>query len=561
MSRALLLSCLMAGSFVASGQSESIGDLIAKMQETFTKVETATFTYEHEIKLLEYSTAQYFYKQTDKKGVTSSYQNEFNLADIDPYAVREETQKDIIYVILTAKNKQKLFKTVKNGKTEPYDNEVKIHAKHVDHARVILDLVKKAIPIGEKITTTKLKLDGYDNMAAWLVDHVIKVSDGVKTVEQTLQNQPFPGSFKLLQIESDGKTSEQKEYLFNVSDINLNTIVFKVSGNSFGLEFSMLDRLKSVVLMKDGVRKPFVDEVLIYTNGVDEARDIRTLLTMMSPLAQAKVKADLPDAKTADDALEKLAGFVKDVAIGPTTYSQSITPKCITTYLLTEQSATKTEKDSYTFNWMDVNPNLAKLEVSGDKMTMSLPMVDKKKLANHFVDDKVAAFEAEVSIYVENIEVGRRVRALADRAINYCKAGYKPPFPPNTAGVVAWLKENVGEVNVETTTVKQVFESVEEGNINKIKCTIIEIKTSASTEEVFEFNLSDINPNSVDYQVSGKWLRVKFETNFKNKIIKAYKAGKIQPYVYSLELAVKDTEAARGMILALKKCAEDLKGK
>jgi hypothetical protein len=80
-------------------------------------------------------------------------------------------------------------------------------------------------------------------------------------------------------------------------------------------------------------------------------------------------------------------------------------------------------------------------------------------------------------------------------------------------------------------------------------------------EEIFEFNLSDIDPRSVDFEAKGKWLTVKFDTNFKNKIIKAYKAGKIQPYANSMEIAMKDVETARGFIAALKKCEESLKGK
>jgi len=561
MYRLNLLIFLIALVSMTRGYSQSLNDLVGEMQASFTKVETASFTYEHEIKVLEYSTLQYDYKQIDLKGVSSSYQNQFNLADVDPYAVRQETVKDIILVVLTARNKQKLFKMVKNGKTEPFDDEVKIHAKNVDHARLILDLVKKAIPPAEKMMTTKLKLEGYDNMIKWLEEHVGKVSDGVKSVEQSLQRQTFPGSFKLQQIESDGKSSKQEEYTFNANDINLNSLVFKVSGNSFGLEISMLDRLKSVSLVRDGVKKPFVDDLIIYTNGVDEARDIRTVLTMIAPLVQAKVKADLPEPKNADEALEKLATFVKDVTIGANTYSQTITPKCVTTFSVTQQSASSTEKNTYTFNWMDVNPNLSKLAVSGEKMTMDLPMMDKKKLVNHYKDEKVVAFENDASIYVENMEVGRRLRVLVDKAINYCKTSYKPPFPSDTEGIVNWMKNTIGEVTVDQTTVKQVLEPAEAGNVNKIKFTNIEIKSSSSVEEIYEFNLSDINPMSVDYQPSGKWLRVKFETNFKNKIIKAYKAGKIMPYVYALEIAVKDTEEARSLILALKKCAEDLKGK
>ena len=51
------------------------------------------------------------------------------------------------------------------------------------------------------------------------------------------------------------------------------------------------------------------------------------------------------------------------------------------------------------------------------------------------------------------------------------------------------------------------------------------------------------------------------ETNFKSKIIKAYKEGKIQPYAYSLSIPMKDIETARGFIAAVKKCAAEYKSK
>ncbi|MBL7850004.1 MAG: hypothetical protein JNN04_03820 [Cyclobacteriaceae bacterium] len=541
--------------------AQDLGELAGKLQATLSKVETASATYEQEVKLVEFSTLNYSFKETDKKGVTNTYSTDFNLADIDPYAVREETQKDIIYVVLAAKNKQKVFKTVKNGKTEPYDNELRIHSQNIDQAREVSEMIKKALPSAEKISASKLKVEGYDNMRKWLEEHVGKVSDGTRTYDQTLKEQEHPASFLLLQIESDGKTSHQEEFLFNVADINPNSLFFKVSGNTFGLEFGVMDRLKSIGARRDGQPRPFEDKVLIYTNNADEARDLRTIISMMVPLAQAKVKASLPSVTNANEAIAKLVELVKDVRIGTTTYSQSLTDKCLTTLTITQQTASSASKNTYTFNWMDVNPNLAHLQVSGEKMTMELPIMEKHKLVNHSKDDKAVGYEADASFYVEGMEAGRRVRFLVDKAIGYCKANYKETFPSDTPGMVKWMMSTVGEVSIEQNTIKQALEPVEEGNIDKVKYSRVEIKGTSSTQEVFEFNLSDINPASVNFEVSGKFLTVKFETNFKNKIIKAYKAGKIAPYVYQLEFAMADTESARGMISALKKCAENLKGK
>ena len=49
------------------------------------------------------------FDEIDQKGNRVAYAYEFNLADIDPYAVREQTQKDAIYSVLAVRNKQKLI--------------------------------------------------------------------------------------------------------------------------------------------------------------------------------------------------------------------------------------------------------------------------------------------------------------------------------------------------------------------------------------------------------------------------------------------------------------------
>jgi hypothetical protein len=546
---------------LALGQATELKTLVDQLQGTFTKVESATKSYEQTIKLVEYSTLNYTYNQTDQKGTKTTFSSDFNLADLDIYAVRQETQKDVIFVVLAARNKQKLIKTTKDGQTQPYDDELRIHAKDVDHARTVLDIIKKSIPLGEKITAGKLKLTTYDAMRQWLEANVKEVGSGNKSIKQTIKEQKYPGSFQLIQIESDGKSAKQSEFIFNLADINLNTLAFKISGNSFSLQFAMLEKLKSVSAKRDGAVKPFVDDLELFTNGVDEARDIKTVLTLMAPLAQAKVKADNPVLKNKDQALGALAPLVKEVKINDKTYAQTVLPKCITTLSITEQSAKATVKDTYEFNWMDVNPNTFRLQVSGEKMQLSLPMLDKRKVIGHTKDDKLAGYEDDVAIYVEDIEVGRRLRASVEKAIEFCKSDYKDPFPATTAGMVDWMKKNVAEVTIDQVTHKQTLEAAEEGNLNKMKLTVAEIKSSSSVEEVFEFNLNDINPNSVEFDISGKWLYVKFDTNFKNKIIKAYKAGKIQPYTASLQIAFKDIETARGMIAALKKSSESLKGK
>lgn len=560
MKQNFLLVFLLLAKLAAAQQSE-LSALIDKLQASCSKVETANKTYEQEIKLLEYSSIRYSFTEIDQKGNRTSYSYDLNFADLDAYAVREVTQKDIILVVLAVKNKQKLVKGSKNGEALAYDNELSIHARNVDHAREILDIIKKCIPLGEKITNGKLKLSGYEEMAAWLTAHVKDASVGVKSITQNIRPDNFVGSFVLTQVESDGKTSKQTEYSFNLADINLNTINFKVSGNRFGVGFDMMQKLKSIRVFENGKSKSFTDDLLIYTSSVDEARDIKTVLNMAVPLAEAKVKSNLPILKNEQEGLANLATWIKDVKINDKAFTQTINTNCLASLVITEQTASSATKNSFDFNWMDINPNLVQIKTSGERMTLEMTALEKKKLLVNSKNGKFEGYDSDVSIYVENFEIGRRLRHAVGKVIEGCKSNYKEPFANTPNSMLEWLKTNVGEVTVEQASKKQTWEAAEEGNDNKVKLTNIEIKSSSSVQEVYEFNLADINPMSVTYEIKGKWLYVTFETNFKNKIIKAYKDGKIQPYVYSLDIAMKDIESARSAIAALKKLAENFKGK
>lgn len=558
-----LLILLVASmlSFTAGAQADEFNGTIQKLQGTLSRVNTGSKTYDQEIKPLQYGAVRYGVEETDAKGAKISYAYEFNLADVDPYAVRQETQKDVILVSMTVRNKQKLVKVYKNNEVQSYDEQVQIRAKDVDNAREIVDLLKKSIPPAEKMMAGKLKLSGYEEMVNWLVNNVKNVELGTKSYKQTISKGDYVGSLKFTQIETDAKGATEGQFSFNLADINLNSVTFKISGNKFAVDFETVQKLKTISATKAGKTVPFVYGIAINTNNVDEARDIKTVLGLVVPLAIEKVKGDNPKANTTDEASAAIKAMVKDVKTSDKVLTQSIESKCITTITQTNQTSNSTEKNVYTFNWMDINPNILQIQASGDKMFVEATALDKKAVIMHFKNDKFDGYENEVKLYTENMEIARRLKFTADKAIEKCKTAYKDPFAPNANDAFKWLKDNIGEVALEEASIKQTFEAATTDSNNKVKYTRISVKGNTSAEEVFEFNFADINPATVEVQVKGKWLYVKFETNFKAKIINAYKDGKIQPYATGVEFAVKDVETARGVIAALKKCIDNFKAK
>jgi hypothetical protein len=558
----LLLLCLVGCQFAAFGQDADLKSVVAQLQSKMSTVASGSKTYEQKIESPAPAVIKYSYDEVDSKGVKTPYACEFNLSDLDSYAIRQETQKDLIFVALTIKNKQRLAKFYKNNEPTNYDETIRIHAKDVDNARAMMEILKKGIAPAEKYMAGKFKLTNYNDMVTWLTSNLKNVTLGTKSITQSIAKGDFVGSLKYHVVESDGKSGSDEMLTFNLADLNPNTISYKISGNRFALNIEASQNLKSISYIKDGQNKPFIDDFEIATNNVDEARDIKTILTMAIPKVVDLVKNDMPKLSSDKDALNALAGTIKDIKSSSKAIAQSADAKCITTITQTEQTSSATVKNTFTFNWMDINPNNYQIEVSGDKMYIDATAIDKKKLISNFKNDKLDGYDPEVRIFAENIEVARRMKFIIDKTIEKCKATYKEPFPTNNAAtMVKWLNSKIGEVVVDGVSDKQTFEQVEANDPNKIKFTSTQVKSNSSVEEVNEFNLSDINPMTVDFDVKGKWVYVGFETNFKNKIIKYYKAGKIQPYVYQLDIAVSDIETARNMISAMKRSIDLLKAK
>jgi hypothetical protein len=556
----IILFCYAITNSIAVAQTAELNSLTTKLQETVTTVKTGSKTYEAKLEGLQPGVLKYSYDEVDSKGNRTAFVYEFNLADIDPYAVRENTQKDLISSVLAVRNKQKLVKVYKNNEVQSYDDQVAIYANSIEGARVVSDHVKKAIPHAEKVAASRLKITGYDPMISWLSSNVKNVSLGTKSISQKIAKGDKPGVLVLTRTETDSKGGVEEVYTFNLADINVNSINFKVTGNKFSINMETLQKAKYVGVRKEGETKPYVDDISINTNNVDEGRDLKTVFTLLVPQAQEKVKADMPAASTDKDALAKVKSLTTEVTIGSKAYAQTLDAQCFCTFTQVERDSKSTEANVYKFNWMDLNPNGSNVDVSGEKVYLDLQMNNKDKLVSHIKNDKPDGYENEVRIYLPDVETARRIKFVADKAIEKCKATYKDPFPTDTKGIVTWLRSNIKDITLGEVTVKQKLELVEEGNNNKLKYTRVELNAKGSgAEEVYEFNLADLNPMSVQADVKTKWLYVNVEADFKNKIIKYYKDGKIQPYTAKIDFAVNDTELSRAIGNALKKAIKGLK--
>jgi hypothetical protein len=555
----LTAAALVLFSQVCLAQDADLKKINSDLKGKVTEVQTAKIKYQQQLSFPEPYVINYEFTETDDKGKSVKYMYQFNLADLDPYAVMEVTQKDRMVVKSTVRNSQKLIKVTKDGAVQPYTSSVEIVSKDVDNARAIKDMVRSGIPLAEKMVESKLKLPTYEAQVDWLVKNVKEVELGDKIYKQALTKGKYAGTVLLQNIEVTKSSSTDHQYYFNLADINPNSLKFKISGNQFILNFQTVRAQKVVKYTKNQVAGNFTDDVDIIVNNVEEARNLKTVLTMVIPQAQEKIKEAMPKVATYQDALKALNTYIRTVKYGEQTIEQTMGGSCVANFQQVISASSKTEKHVYEFNLMDLNENMLDYSVSGQKMSVELKTKDKTKLLKYSKDDVLKAYDADLKIFTEDVEVARRLSFLLGKAIVGCRDNYKPQFSGKTTDKVNWFIKSVGEVNQDGKTVVQKFDFVNTADINKLKYTSVESDTKKTIEEVYEFNLTDINPKSVNYSVKGTWLSVTMETNFKDKIIKYYKDGKIQAYTNTIEIKLNDTEKARNIITALSESITELK--
>jgi hypothetical protein len=235
------------------------------------------------------------------------------------------------------------------------------------------------------------------------------------------------------------------------------------------------------------------------------------------------VKADIPSPASEKEALSKLSALTTNIAVGTKEITQAIEPTCLCQFSQVEKDTKSSTKNIYKFNWIDVNAIGSKIDVSGDRMFLEIKTNEGKKLIMASENDKFKGYDNAIRIYMPGVENARRAKVAIDKAVEKCKASYKEPFGNDAAGIFSWITKNVKDVSLDESTFKQTLQAVEAGKVNKVKYTRTEVNAKGSgAEEVYEFNLSDISPLTVEVEVRGKWLYVSMETEFKGKIIKYY---------------------------------------
>lgn len=558
--KVILLSVFLFNISVVNlfSQTDEFNTLINELTENIQTVTTAKKTIEQVVKNVKPGVISISVNEIDQKGNRVEYIYEFNLADVDPIMVREITEKDKIFVQLITNNNQKLITEYKNGELSSYIKILKISAVDIDNARLIKDQIKNIIPVAGKILDNKFNLNSYEEQLNWLTENVGDVSINDVTFQQVLSKDDLKiAKLYLETTTTTEKSTKTNTYEFNLADINVNSVNFEIKGAVFSVVFEIKGKQKFIKCKEENTQANYTYEVSIVANSIENARDLRYVLSLIIPEAEKNLKNSLPDITSLNQATELLSKNVINTVIETSTINQSIENACITSLSVLEDDMKKRLDTKYIFNLSDFNHNTLNYKISGKRMYINMQTKGANKLIKVIENDVQKNYTDKLEILCDDYENARLLMHLLRKAIPLCEENIARLVPENGLNSkVNWLIENTVEIPFAGKTYNQVLVRVAEDD-NKLRLTLMEITDKKSVEYIYEFNLSDINPNSVKYDISGIELSINLITNFNSKVIKVYKDGETQSYSNSLNIYVPDIETARNFILAIEECINE----
>jgi hypothetical protein len=494
--------------------------------------------------------ATFTVKRTDQKSVSTEEKYEFNVLDINKKNLTVKVSGTQLSVLVETKGNDPFIKYTKNNEQQSYDNEFEIIAEDIDQARNIIAAVSTAIdkskPVMPDFSSLQKSLD-------FIAKNTADLTLEKKTVNQKIDFIPGNGTkstFSYTESDPKGKPVAER-YEFYLNDIDANSMNFKVSGKKIAILSTCLNKTKLIRYFKDNVLQDFQNEVDILTTDIETSREMVEAFK-----AAIKNSATQPPAwKNTGEAITYLTGALTGETIGSDIYKlnfSSISNEPLNVRYVVDKTDAKgvTVEQAFEFYPYMLDPATIKIGSSGKFLNVGASVSGKKSFIKVFKEGRQQSFDDGVSLMAFD---SKQAQTIAE-AIRYLAGNGKPKDKvwADKQSAMKFITENVGDLKSEGSELKQKIE-LPANDPCKISLTAsLTDDKGKTTDEIFEFALSDMNKMMVDLKVSGKNVAVNLSCKNKEKLVKAYKNGAQQAWGTNVEIETNDIETAKNIAEAFR---------
>ena len=489
-------------------------------------------------------------KKTDQKSVSTEEKYEFSILDIDKKNLAVKISGTQLSVSVETKGNDHYIKYTKNNEQQSFENAFEIIAEDIDQARKIIAAFSTAI---EKSKSVMPDFGSLQKSLDFITKNTTDLTLEKKTLNQKINFTPGNGTksiFTYTEPDSKGKPIEER-YEFYLNDIDANSLNFKVSGKKITIVPISKNKTKFIKYYKDNTPQDFQNEIDILTTDLETSRE------MVEAFKAAIKSSETQPAtwKNIGDAITYLTNTLTGETIGPDTYKlnfNSISTEPLYVKYVQGKTDAKgiTVEQSFELYPYMLDPGTVKVGSSGKYLNVEASVNSKKSFVKVFKEDKQQAFDNGIEIMAFD---AKQAQDIAE-AIKYLANNSKPKDKVwgDKQSAMKFITENVGDMKSEGKEVKQKIE-LTNNDPCKISLTVSSSDDKGkTTDEIYEFALTDMNKLMVDSKVSGKNVEVTLPSKNKEKLVKVYKNGAQQAWGTDIEIAVNDVETAKNIAEAFK---------
>lgn len=209
----------------------------------------------------------------------------------------------------------------------------------------------------------------------------------------------------------------------------------------------------------------------------------------------------------------------------------------------------KTSNYSFEFYLSDIDKNTIISKPSGKTINVELSVKNNLKFIKEFTEGALKEYSSKMQILATDADNARAIIDNLKIAIPQIKPSELQFTTLKDAS--EWLSKNIGEVKIGTD---HFVQSVTYDQSKPYLLTYTQTKTDSkgvATTFVFNFNLDDINKNTITISISGNLMKVKLAIKGNQNFIKVTKNNEPQSYDKDIEIVFDDLDKARNTINAL----------
>ncbi len=527
-------------------------DALNWLKNNITKVTSGTSTFEQSFSFGEHKdyTASFKSKKTDQKNVVTEETYEFSLPDLNSKKLNVKVSGVQLSVSVETKGGDPYIKLSKNNDQQSFVNDFEIITEDVDQARNIIAAFSTAI---EKSKLAVPDFSNFQKSLDFIVSNTTSLTSEKKTLGQKISFTPGNGTKAILiytEPDSKGKSIEER-YEFYLNDLDANSVAFKVNRDKIAVVCNSKGKTKFIKYFKDNTLQNFTDEISILTTDIEISRELTEAFkaVIKSSVVQPPVWKDISES------ISFLTGALKGETVGSDVYklnfnSISNDPLNVRYAVGKTDSKGVTGEMAYEFYPYLLDPATVKITSSGKYLTVQASVKGKDSFVKVFKKEAQQAFDNSIEIMTFD---AKQAQDIAE-AIKYISANSKPKEMvwADKQSALKFIVENTGEIKNEGNEIKQKIE-LTNNDPCKISLTVTRTDDKGkTTEETYEFTLTDMNQALTGLKVSGKNIEVSLACKNKEKLVKVYKNGAQQTWGTEVKITTNDVETARNIAGAFK---------